>query len=172
MFNITLPPPGLNRKRGRPKQIKTEGGTPELLRKQRRIRDIISDSKPCVVLSWLHIAHHDKTINQDLFHLGSRYLRFRIQVLRHQQNRLLKLNCSVLTKHLGRSISKDQEEEDAKAEEIWQDLSQALPSSIIHCLDELLLGDMNYDLTADQITYYKRQLKASLLILDNYKDVF
>lgn len=173
MFKFTSPTRmGRTRHRGRPKQNKSEGATPELLQKQRRIRDIIADTKPCVVLSWLHIALQDGTINQDIFNLGSQYLRFRIQVLRHQQNRLLKLNCYAFTKHLGQSISKMQEEEDALSETVWHSLSQAIPASVTQCLDDLLLGEMSYDLTAEQINTHKRRLKISLLILNNYKDMF
>lgn len=173
MFNITSPnKAGFGRRRGRPKQIKSEGATPEFLQKQRRIRDILGKTTSSVVFSWLHISYHAGIISQELFDLGGQYLKFRMQVRRHQQNRALKLNCHVLAKSRGRSVCQAQEEEDAKAEENWQELIYLIPSFVTDCLDELLFENISYDLSTDQITTNRKRLKESLLILNDYKDTF
>ena len=129
--------PQLKKNRGRPKPFKNEGPTPELLLKRRRVRDILKDNS-APLMSWLHIAFKDGTLNQELFDLGSYYLRFRIQVLRHQQTKSLKLNCHRFSLPVGKHLSAAQEYKDAKAEENWQELNHLMPSSSLECLDNLL----------------------------------
>lgn len=162
-------PFNVKKTRGRPKQIKDDGPTPELIKKRKRIRDILrQDAAP--LLSWLHIAYQDGTLNQDLFDLGKAYLRFRIQVLRHQQAKTFKLNCNTFRLSRGSRYSPLQDYKDAKAEERWQDLCHVFPTSILSYLDKLLLENVGYHLTAQEISVQKKRLRKALLFLQPYQD--
>lgn len=171
MFDITTPSKaGFKRGRGRPTKRESAGATPELQQKQRRVRDILVDTQVSA-LSWLNIAHHDSTINQELFELGEHYLRLRIRVLRHQERRRLRLSCDALTMPIGHYFSKKREEDDAKAEEQWQCLVQNMPPQILNYLDELLLNPIDYDLTPEQAIINKLRLRRYLIALNQCKDI-
>lgn len=172
MFDITTPSKaGFKQGRGRPKKRQSMGSTPELQQKNRRIREILTDKKPPTILSWLHIAHHEDILNQELFDLGEHYLGLRIRVLRHQQRRRLQLSCDALTAPISRPFSQKRENDDEKAEERWLYLAKNMPPHILTYLDELLLEAIDYDLTTEQAMVNKLRLRRYLTCLSNCKDI-
>ncbi|WP_032112373.1 hypothetical protein [Candidatus Paracaedibacter symbiosus] len=172
MFNLTSPAKaGFTRLRGRPKHIQRfDNGTVQLQEKRHRVREILKDNGATIILSWLHLAHHDGTIDQNLFDLGGRYLRLRIRVMRHQERRSLKLGCHSLTRHLGRGPSRATETGDVRAEELWSRLLPMVSAESIQTLDELLLGAIDYDLTPELLTYNKKRLNRALKSLSRWED--
>lgn len=174
MLNLTSPAKaGFTRLRGRPKQPKfSDRGTIELQTKRRRVRNILDSDSTSLVFSWLHIAHYDETINQDLFDLGCQYLRLRSSVLRGMENRSFKLGCHALAQDSNRNPSPRMEKHDKKAEEFWYHLLAIIPAKIIHTLDDLLFRSVDYDLSSEYITLNKKRLKRSLLYLSRYKAYF
>ena len=172
MFDITSPSKTrFKRGRGRPKNKQLVGPTPEFQRKHQRIRKILADTRSTSILSWLHIAHHEKIISQELFDLGEHYLRLRIRVLRHQQRRRLQLSCDALATPIGRPFSQQKENDDAAAEERWLYLVKNMPSHIINALDELLLETIDYDLTEEQALVNKLRLRRYLTCLSSCKKI-
>lgn len=162
---------GFTRLRGRPKQPKLhDEGTDELQQKRRRVRDIVAKDAKIVTFSWLHIAHHDETISQDLFDLGMQYLRLRFRVLRSMQPPSFRLGCHALTRDLGRMPSLNMEKRDKQAEECWNKLASVTPAKVIHTLDELLLGNVAYEILPERIRYNKKRLKDALVLLNRFKD--
>jgi hypothetical protein len=172
MFDITTPSKaGFKRGRGRPKNRHFIGSTPELQQKHRRIREVLTDNKSPLILSWLHIARHQNIINQDLFDLGEHYLRLRLRVLRHQQRRRLQLSCDALVMPTTHPFSQKRENTDEKAEERWLYLAKNMPPHILNYLDELLLDAIDYDLTAEQAMINKLRLRRYLTCLNGCKDI-
>lgn len=175
MFDLKSPAKaGFTRLRGRPKHgRRVDKGTIQLQQKRDRVRKIIKDLNGEVhALSWLHIAQYDGTIDQDLFDLGTRYLRLRTCVMRHQERRLIKLGCHSLTKNLQKGSSIMSEKDDEKAEELWTKLLSLIASETISTLDELLLGIIDYSLNPDILSYNKLRLKNALEALRPYADYF
>jgi hypothetical protein len=172
MLNLTSPAKaGFTRLRGRPKQPKYyDGGTIELQKKRRRVREILADDAASLIFSWLHIAHRDETINQDLFDLGSQYSRLRSRVLRSMQNRSLKLGCHAFTRHLSCNPSPNMEKRDERTEEFWYQLLSIIPADIIHTLDEFLFENVDYNISSERISSNKKRLKKALIHLSRYKD--
>jgi hypothetical protein len=173
MVDLTSPlKRGFSRLRGRPKSLRPcHEETLELRNKRHRVGNILDRNSSTLVISWLHIMSYDKMIDQDLFEVGCQYLRLRSSVLRGMATRSFKLGCHALTRSSNGGLSAAKEKRDKKAEEFWYCLSASIPSKIIHTLDELLLGEVNYDLPSGHILLNKERLKTALMYLSRYKDL-